>query len=177
MKNRSAFTLIELMIVVSILGILAAIVLPAYQNNSLTAKESVAKDDLHTVRSQIQLYKLQHNELTPGYYINPLGVTAQASASVMNNQFTQTTSVKGLTSGSQAKTEAYPLGPYLMKKPANPFNGFSDIKYVAQAADFSTVAAATTDAERIGWLYKKETAEFKLNRTGTDSKGVSYLDY
>lgn len=177
MGKPNAFTLVELMLVVSILGILAAIVLPAYADNSQVAKEAIAKDDLHTIRSQIELYKVQHNGLQPGYYVNPLGVTAQASAAVMNNQFTQTTSVKGMTSGSQAKSAAYPCGPYLLKKPANPFNGFTGIKYVAQGAEFAAAAAATTDAEQIGWFYKKETGEFRLNWAGTDSKGVRGTDY
>jgi hypothetical protein len=95
----------------------------------------------------------------------------------MNNQFIQTTSSNGRASGSQAQSATYPYGPYLMKKPANPFNGFSDIKYVAQGSTFAATAAATTAAEKVGWLYKKETGEFKLNWTGTDSQGVSYTDY
>lgn len=177
MAKPNGFTLVELMIVVSILGIMAAIVLPTFAGNSLMAKESVAMDNLRTVRSQIELYKLQHNGLRPGYYINPIGATVQASAVVMNNQFTQTTSVKGTTSGSQAKSATYPCGPYMIKKPSNPFNGFTNIKYVAQGADFAAAAAATTDAEQVGWLYKKETGEFKLNWVGTDSKGVNYTEY
>ena len=60
MKNK-AFTLVELIIVVTILGILAAIVLPTFQGNVAQARESTAKSDLMTIRNQIEMYKLHHN--------------------------------------------------------------------------------------------------------------------
>ena len=64
-------------------------------------------------------------------------------------------------------------GPYLKKLPINPFNKLSTIIYVANGTEFSAVADGTSS----GWLYKKETAEFKINWTGTDSDGTSFIDY
>ena len=58
-KNRG-FTLVEILIVVVILGILAAIVIPQFSNASEEAAYSRIKTDLQTVRSQIQLYRVQH---------------------------------------------------------------------------------------------------------------------
>ena len=58
-KNRSrGFTLIELMIVISILLILLAIAIPAYNQSILRAKESVLRQDLFQLRSLISQYTL-----------------------------------------------------------------------------------------------------------------------
>ena len=52
----SGFTLIELMIVMLIIGLLAAIAVPAYVQNVRHAREAVLKEDLHTLRSAIDAY-------------------------------------------------------------------------------------------------------------------------
>ena len=56
MKNKKAFSLIELIIVVAILGILAAIVLPIFQSHSEEAKEAASKDNLRILRNMVQFY-------------------------------------------------------------------------------------------------------------------------
>ncbi|MHC4171078.1 MAG: type II secretion system protein [Planctomycetota bacterium] len=66
MKARSGFTLVEILIVVVILGILAAIVIPQFTEASTEAKTSSLMTDLQTMRSQIELYKIQHNDDLPG---------------------------------------------------------------------------------------------------------------
>ena len=52
----SGFTLIELMIVMVIIGLLAAIAVPAYVQNVRHAREAVLREDLHTMRSAIDSY-------------------------------------------------------------------------------------------------------------------------
>ena len=64
---RRGFSLVEILIVVAILGILAAIVLPEFQAHTQQAKEAAAKDNLRILRQQIELYAAQHNGLAPGY--------------------------------------------------------------------------------------------------------------
>ncbi len=56
--SSRGFTLIELMIVISLLLILMAIAVPIYQQSILRAKESVLKQDLFTMRQVIDQYTL-----------------------------------------------------------------------------------------------------------------------
>ena len=57
-KNTRGFTLIEMMIVISLLLILISIALPVYNRSILRAKESVLKQDLFTLRQVISQYTL-----------------------------------------------------------------------------------------------------------------------
>ena len=60
-KNRlrqRGFTLIELMVVISIIVILLSLAIPNYQSSILHAKETALHDDLYTLRSLIDQYTL-----------------------------------------------------------------------------------------------------------------------
>src|ERR1700686_4783159 len=57
-KNSRGFTLIELMIVISMMMILIAIAIPAYRDSILRAREGVLKQNLFTLRSLISQYTL-----------------------------------------------------------------------------------------------------------------------
>lgn len=55
-SGQSGFTLIELMIVMTIIALLAAIAIPSYIRSVTKAKEAVLKEDLHTMRTAIDSY-------------------------------------------------------------------------------------------------------------------------
>jgi len=167
MKEK-AFTLVEVILVVTILGILAALVLPTFQGHIVKARESAAKDNIRVMRNQIELYKLQHKGIPPGY-VNGSG----APTALLELQFTGTTAETGAASPSKVPSAPYLYGPYVKKLPENPYNKLTNITYVDEATAFS----AAVDGTSGGWLYKKETGEFKINWTGTDSEGTAFYDY
>jgi prepilin-type N-terminal cleavage/methylation domain-containing protein len=163
--QAKAFTLVELMIVVSILGILAAIVIPMHTDQTLMAKESAIKSNLNVMRTQIELYRLRHRGTPPGYASG-----APADVATLQLQFTATSAETGEVSANKAPVSPYLYGPYVKRVPENPFNRLSSIAY---AADFATAVNGTSS----GWLYKRETGEIRLNWAGADKQSLNYWEY
>ena len=62
---KRGFTLIEILIVVVILGILAAIIVPQFTDAAQEAGASSARSQLQSLRSQIELHRVQNNGLAP----------------------------------------------------------------------------------------------------------------
>jgi general secretion pathway protein G len=65
-RKSKAFTLVEILIVVVILGILAAIVVPQFTRASEDAQTGNVVTQLQTVRSQIELFRVRNNGNFPG---------------------------------------------------------------------------------------------------------------
>lgn len=135
--KRNAFTLVELLIVVVILGILAAVVIPQFSDASTDAKFSSLGTNLATVRGQIELYKLQHSGLYP------------TDKTTFSDQMTKKTKPDGTVDAAGT------LGPYLQRIPNNPYNNLNDIE------------ANGTGAGTTGWWYDNATGGFTANDGGT----------
>jgi general secretion pathway protein G len=137
MKAKSGFTLVEILIVVVILGILAAIVIPQFTEASTEAKTSALCTDLQSMRSQIELYKIQHNDQLP------------SSAAV------------GFITALTGQTDQYgaagtDFGPYLQQIPKNQF-----VSPEANQDDI-TVEAGTGSlgGGDVGWHFDTSTGQF-----------------
>ena len=137
--SARGFTLVEILIVVIILGILAAIVIPQFTNASTEARQSNVLSQLQTMRSQIELYKLQHNDTPPALITTGWTV------------FTEYTDVNGGVSATKDTTHIY--GPYYQTAPINPLS------------NTSTVAAAA--ATGVGWVYSETTGTVSATAAAT----------
>lgn len=135
MRNRvsKAFTLVEILIVVVILGILAAIVIPQFTNASQDAQIGNVETQLQTIRSQIELYRVRNN----GQYPN-LGGFANENGWGDNTE-------NGMIQAN-----------YLRSMPINPRTGTSTILVGADPAQ----PVATGDA---GWWFDPTTGDFGAN--------------
>lgn len=135
MRVKGGFTLVEVLVVVSIIGVLAAIVVPQYQSGTTEAKLACLGSNLHAVRKQIELYKIHHSGALPA-------VVGDAS-----DDFTRRMTDK--TDGSGAAGTQY--GPYLERVPINEFNKRNTVRVGG------AVAGANTD----GWRFEPWTGEFQ----------------
>jgi prepilin-type N-terminal cleavage/methylation domain-containing protein len=146
---KKAFSLVEILICVAIIGILAAIVLPTFQSNMTDTKEAAAKDTLRILRNTIEFYAAQHNGVPPGYIgDNPANPTASSNVLYSQLVFTR---------------------HYLSKLPKNPFNEDIRISIVAQLPENADGSS--------GWIYHRATKTIRLNWPGADKKGIRYYDY
>ncbi len=66
-QKRNGFTLIELMVVVVIIGILAAIAIPKYQDVTDSAKYAACRSNLRNIASALNLYAADNGEY-PGAF-------------------------------------------------------------------------------------------------------------
>ncbi len=153
-QKNNGFTLIEVLIVVIIVGIIAAIVIPHLSSGSEDAKLSSLVSDLRAIRSQIELYKMHHNSTLPGSYNGVTFVQA----------LTGYTTVSGALAAVQAPAKGV-YGPYLLKIPPNPFDNISTVHANIDEPDSSG-----------GWHFNTITGKFSANDDGS-SAGKSHTEY
>ncbi|MFP4146065.1 MAG: type II secretion system protein [Phycisphaeraceae bacterium] len=132
-KANKGFTLVEILIVVVILGILAAIVIPQFTSASESARASSTVSQLQAIRSQLELAQVDHLGEYPDLVANGW------------DEMTQETERDYSTETDDSGNEE---GPYMRKPPVNAFTGTANV-----------VASGTTPTTSDGWVYDKATGE------------------
>jgi len=137
MRNiRSGITLIEIVVVVVVFSVLASIIVPQLTLASTEAKLTELVSTLQRVRSQIELYRIQHNNLLPGQVVS--------GGDIIVDDFITDLTTQG-TDG---------CGPYLEEISVNVFNNLNTVTFVNDAA------AVADGTEGTGWWLNAATGEF-----------------
>lgn len=131
--KRTAFTLVEVLIVVVILGVLAAIVVPQFTSAASETRDNSLKMTIHRIRTQMEVYRNEHNNNYP--------TLANLVAQLEGETDVNGTTVPDGTVGS--------YGPYLQQFPVNSKTGTDTI---------GTGAPGTSD-----WFYNQTTGAFHAN--------------
>lgn len=139
LHKPSGFTLVEILIVVIILGVLAAIVIPSFASATGDSKTNNLRQTLRTVRTQIEMFKAQHNNQAP-----------QAT-----NLWTLMLTQSNPTEATVAAPVGTAHGPYLQGAPINVYNGKTGV----------STAAVDTNA---GWYYQPAGLGFTFQARNAD---------
>lgn len=145
--NKHGFTLVEILIVVILLGILASVVLAMFRPATTDARQAALSENLGTLRAQIQLYTLQHDDTSPDL------------STTWDPLIAQTTD-----RGGNAR------GPYLPSIPRNPLNNNTGIAVVATDPAFgdavSQAGAGYVYNPNNGFIWGTNTAGDKVYNEG-----------
>lgn len=154
------FTLVEILIVVVILGILAAIVVPQFTSASQEAVKGALASQLQTINSQIELYRVQHTGVLPDNDAGDASATPPRAADPM---------LGGTHGGWGVMVSA----DYLKDEPNN---GYTRSSNVANAWN----GTPAVDGTAAGWAYDAATGECFANGYDVDknllASEAAYVD-
>ena len=176
-RKHSGFSLVELVIVIVILGIIAAVAIPRISSGTRNAGESALRANLASLRNAIDWYYAEHNTTFPG--VKAAGGTygAAGEADAFTNQLLLYSDATGAVSVD--KDPAFPFGPYVRGKfPALPVGSNGGKDTVKMVPKVTPLVDGDTDTTT-GWVFNPTTGEIIPNlgdaETGTD--GDPYNTY
>ena len=170
--RKLGFTLVELLIVVIIIGILAAVAIPQFGQSSDDARLSALDSNLATVRNAIELYYHQHSSAGyPGVIkLHKAGAAAAAAHTSAQQAFVYQLTMYSDAAGNTADTldkATYPYGPYIKTGvPSNPLPASGAVATPSAVTVGTETAPLTAEASpATGWRYSSATGQFIANNS------------
>lgn len=145
-QKFQGFTLVEILIVVVIMAVLAAVVVPQFAGSTDDAKKSTAEFNLGSLRSVVQTFRAHHEGVKPAFPTSATTIEA----------LTKETNLAG------TPTTGGGFGPYLVAIPENPFTGKAGVKAVATPGT-APIADNVTADDLGGWIYDESTGNIWLD--------------
>lgn len=152
-RATSGFTAVEIMIVVAILGLLAAVAIPQFTNPKEHSKTAAMVSSLSILRTAIDSYWSQHDDF-------PGRSPKQFADQLLNNTD---------KAGKVGVGTTFGFGPYLHNGTlaSNPLTNTNTIRMVSVMPNTPTGNQA--------WIYNFVTGEIRSNSPGKDLNGVPYF--
>lgn len=165
------FSLVELILVIIILGCIAAIAIPRIGRATEGSSEAALRADLRTFRTAIDMYRVEHDDIVPG--LRDAGGTGMENGEAFKRQLTWFTSKEG--KASQTHDTTYYLGPYLQAIPPLPVGKNAGSGTVITTNSFSTPGTQAG----YGWEYEHYYGRIRANCAVAEigSDGTPYYDW
>lgn len=163
-RSHRAFSLVEMVMVVTIIGIIAAIAVPRFSESSRRAAGNALLASVENVRTAIDCYYAEHGKY-PGY--TPGTNTPDGAQFV--DQLTKFSNASGATSSGNGSGFVY--GPYLRPPfPKNPTNQLATVFVKASPGDADPAAGS------YGWVAVLSHGYFGVSATDASLEEIGVID-
>jgi prepilin-type N-terminal cleavage/methylation domain-containing protein len=163
-KNQKGFTLVELMIVVAIIGILAAIAIPKFADMLEKSREGATKGNLSSVNSGISLYVSDNQGQVPNTLDTATYTLNGQSYAAFVPQYMD--NIPGVKATAKAKSKSASYNTW--SSPAS------------AVVTYDTRGTASTVVGGAGWLFSDAAAagsDFWVNSRAGDMKSTASVIY
>lgn len=156
-RRRRAFSLVELVIVVVMLGIIAAVAVPRLSSGTDRARDAALDASLANLQHAVELYAAEHFARFP--CVDAAGALDTSGANLVRRLTEPTNDFGGFDGAAM-------FGPYLRDMPANPWNRRRTIR----------VNGAAPGANTHGWHFNASTGAVSSDHAdGTGIEGTVEL--